>query len=104
MEENENREERRGGEKKVDKLPPMFGHFCCRLAVQPYCRSVLLFEACRADSGYFVREEPVLSGSLAVRKIGGTWQEECWVRTIKFLGVDKNHMTAASNVLCYRFN
>ena len=29
-----------------------------------------------------VREEPVLSGSLAVRKIGGTWQEECWVRTI----------------------
>ena len=41
-----------------------------------------------------VREEPVLSGSLAVRKIGGTWQEECWVRTIKVLGVERIiHMT-----------
>ena len=56
MEENENRDERRGGEKvgKLDKLPPMFGHFCCRLAVQPYCRSVPLFSPlCEADSGYF---------------------------------------------------
>ena len=45
MEENENRDERKGGEKvgKLDKLPPMFGHFCCRLAVQPYCRSVWIF-------------------------------------------------------------
>ena len=29
---------------------------------------------------FLVREEPVLSGSLAVRKVGGKWQEECWVR------------------------
>ncbi len=21
-----------------DRLPPLFGQFCCRLAVQPYCR------------------------------------------------------------------
>jgi len=65
MEENENSLGGRGGDKpgKLDKLPPMFGHFCCRLAVQPYCR-----------------EEPVLSGSLAVRKVGGKWQEECWVQ------------------------
>ena len=40
MEENEN-SLGRGGD-KLDKLPPMFGHFCCRLAVQPYCRSVSL--------------------------------------------------------------
>ena len=33
-----------------DRLPPLFGQFCCRLAVQPYCR-----------------EEPVLVGSLSVR-------------------------------------
>ena len=31
---------------------------------------------------FLVREEPVLSGSLAVRKVGGKWQEECWVRII----------------------
>ena len=34
-----------------------------------------------------VREEPVLSGSLAVRKVGGKWQEECWVRMI--FGMEK---------------
>ena len=37
MEENEN-SLGKGGSDKPDKLPPMFGHFCCRLAVQPYCR------------------------------------------------------------------
>lgn len=47
----------------TDRLPPLFGQFCARLAVQPYCR-----------------EEPVLVGSLAVRKGDGKWQEDCWVR------------------------
>ena len=36
------------------RLPPMFGQFCARLAVMPYCR-----------------EEPVLVGGLAVRAGGG---------------------------------
>ena len=35
---------------------------------------------CLRVSDHLLREEPVLSGSLAVRKVGGTWQEECWVR------------------------
>ena len=56
MEENENRDERRGADKsgKLDKLPPMFGHFCCRLAVQPYCRLVclFLFLVCKVYSGH----------------------------------------------------
>ena len=34
IEEGENRE--------LGKLPPLFGQFCCRLAVQPYCRLVVL--------------------------------------------------------------
>ena len=38
-----------------------------------------LFPLCEAMLGCLVREEPVLSGSLAVRKVGGKWQEECWV-------------------------
>lgn len=48
---------------QADRLPPLFGHFCSRLAVQPYCR-----------------DEPVLVGSLAVRKGLGRWQEDCWCR------------------------
>jgi hypothetical protein len=56
LEEGENRE--------AGRLPPLFGQFCCRLAVQPYCR-----------------EEAVLVGSLAVRRgPAGRWQEDCWVR------------------------
>jgi len=52
-----------------DRLPPLFGQFCCRLAVQPYCR-----------------EEPVLVGSLSVRYpdnerySGDRWAENCWGR------------------------
>ncbi|XP_023347091.1 rhotekin-2 [Eurytemora carolleeae] len=52
-----------------DRLPPLFGQFCCRLAVQPYCR-----------------EEPVLVGSLSVRYplnerySGDRWAENCWAR------------------------
>jgi len=46
------------------KLPPLFGQFCARLAVMPYCR-----------------EEPVLVGGLAVKGEGmKKWQEDCWVR------------------------
>jgi len=45
------------------RLPPLFGQFCARLAVQPYCR-----------------EEAVLVGSLSVRKGEAKWQEDCWVR------------------------
>jgi len=46
------------------RLPPLFGQFCARLAVMPYCR-----------------EEPVLVGALAVRPgEGSRWQEDCWVR------------------------
>ena len=51
------------GENSAERLPPLFGQFCARLAVQPYCR-----------------EEAVLVGGLAVRRGGGKWQEECWVR------------------------
>jgi len=52
------------GENSSERLPPLFGHFCCRLAVQPYCR-----------------EEAVLAGSLGVRRgEEGRWQEDCWVR------------------------
>jgi len=56
-----------------DRLPPMFGQFCCRLAVQPYCR-----------------EEPVLCGSLSLRYplnerySGGRWAENCWARLMDF--------------------
>jgi len=52
-----------------DRLPPLFGQFCCRLAVQPYCR-----------------EEPVLVGRLSVRYpnnerySGDRWAENCWGR------------------------
>jgi len=46
------------------RLPPLFGQFCARLAVQPYCR-----------------EEAVLVGGLGVRAEGGNrWQHDCWVR------------------------
>ena len=45
------------------RLPPLFGQFCARLAVMPYCR-----------------EEPVLVGGLGLRPVGGRWQEDCWVR------------------------
>ena len=46
------------------RLPPLFGQFCARLAVMPYCR-----------------EEPVLVGALGVRAGEGyRWQEDCWVR------------------------
>jgi len=46
------------------RLPPLFGQFCARLAVKPYCR-----------------EEPVLVGALGVRAGEGfRWQEDCWVR------------------------
>jgi len=46
------------------RLPPLFGQFCARLAVMPYCR-----------------EEAVLVGGLAVRPgPGSRWQEDCWVR------------------------
>ena len=46
------------------RLPPLFGQFCARLAVMPYCR-----------------EEAVLVGGLGVRGEGmQEWQEDCWVR------------------------
>eukprot|EP00092_Neocalanus_flemingeri_P084481 GFUD01106138.1.p1 GENE.GFUD01106138.1~~GFUD01106138.1.p1 ORF type:complete len:462 (+),score=154.09 GFUD01106138.1:110-1495(+) len=46
------------------RLPPLFGQFCARLAVMPYCR-----------------EEAVLVGGLGVKGEGiTTWQEDCWVR------------------------
>jgi len=52
-----------------ERLPPLFGQFCCRLAVQPYCR-----------------EEPVLVGRVSVRYpnnerySGDRWAENCWGR------------------------
>ena len=74
MEENENRDERRGADKsgKLDKLPPMFGHFCCRLAVQPYCRLVclFLFLVCKVYSGYLISFS-VFWGSLILLWISG---------------------------------
>ena len=57
-----------GGERENsvggERLPPLFGQFCCRLAVQPFCR-----------------EEAVIARSLAVRpqeEPGVGWQEGCW--------------------------
>jgi len=52
------------GENDHPRMPPLFGQFCARLAVMPYCR-----------------EEPVLVGGLGVRPEGSSgWQEDCWVR------------------------
>lgn len=52
------------GENDHPRMPPLFGQFCARLAVMPYCR-----------------EEPVLVGGLGVRGEGmEDWQEDCWVR------------------------
>lgn len=54
-----------------DRVPSLFGQFCCRLAVQPYCR-----------------EEPVLVGRLSVRYpnnerySGDRWAESCWGRLL----------------------
>jgi len=46
------------------RLPPLFGQFCARLAVMPYCR-----------------EEPVLVGGLGVKSDSmQDWQDDCWVR------------------------
>merc|ERR1719422_2950746 len=51
-------------ENSPPRLPPLFGQFCARLAVMPYCR-----------------EEAVLVGGLGIRGEGMLeWQEDCWVR------------------------
>ena len=68
-----------------DRLPPLFGQFCCRLAVQPYCR-----------------EEPVLVGSLSVRYPLNERYSGDRKPSYKLLSIYLTHLTFIQGYKCKR--